>query len=297
MLLIPGLNPRETALLVWAAILLAFVLTKPDVRRSFASTVKVIAGSVFLSVVIVTAVGYSFGTVILLERVGYWENDFIRITVYWFVGVALVTAFSTRRADAHYFRRLLLSNIALAAIVEFIVNLHTFPLPIELVLVPLAFLFVGMQVVAENEPQYTAVKKVVGVCLGLLGLASLSVSLSYVASHLGKVVTSAYAKQLLLPLMLTVFFLPYVYVVRMFTAWQTLLHMTRAGIRGNERLYRFSRSAIIRACGVSLVRVQVFEEEFRGRLWGATEEADVSRVVADFEAVLHARGQVGAPRV
>lgn len=252
--LIPGLNLRGTALLVWAAILLAFVLTKPDVRRSFASTGKVIVGSVFLSAVIVSAVGYSVGTVILLARVGYWENGFIRIAVYWFVGIALVTALSTRRADAHYFRRLVLSNLALAAIVEFIVNLHTFPLPVELLLVPLAFLLVGLQVVAESEPQYAAVRKVVAVSLGLLGLASLSVSLSYVASHFGKVATSVHVKELLLPLVLTVFFLPYIYVVRMFTAWQTLLHMTRAGMPGNDRLYQLSRSAIIRACGTSVRR-------------------------------------------
>jgi hypothetical protein len=242
-----------------------------------------------LSAVIVSAFGYSAGTVLLLQRVGYWENGMIRMAVYWFVGIAIVAVFSTRRADAHYFRRLVLSNLALAAIVEFIVSLHTFPLLVELVLVPLAFLLVGMQVVAENDPQYATVRKVVAACLALLGLASLSVSLSYVAFHFDKVATAAHVKELLLPLLLTVVFLPYLWVLRMFTAWQTLLHMTRAGLHGNDHLYRFSRGAIIRACGASLGRVQLFEGEFRGRLWGATDEAEVSRVVADFRTAWQGR--------
>ena len=88
------------------------------------------------------------------------------------------------------------------------------------------------------------------------------------------IVTAANAKDLLLPLAFSMCFLPYLYALRMVAVCQTMLHMIKFGLRGDERLYRFTRRSIIRACGLSLLRAQVFQERFRGQLWGATTERD-----------------------
>jgi len=286
---IPGLNTRETALIAWAGVLLLFALTKAEVRSSFASTLRLIFGSVFLSSVIVSAAAYAAGTVLLLRRLSYWEGEMTRTAVVWFFGIGIVAVFNTKRTDGRYFRRLVFDNLALAAVVEFIVNLHTFPLPVELVLVPLAFLFVGTQVVAESHPEYAAARKLIATCLTLLGLASLSFSLVYASSHFDQVATAEKVKDFLLPLILTACFLPYLYALRVVVVWQTMLHMIRFNMRENEPLYRFTRRAIVNACGISLGRAQLFEESFRGRLWGADDRADVSRVIAEFRSAWQTR--------
>jgi hypothetical protein len=64
--------------------------------------------------------------------------------------------------------------------------------------------------------------------------------------------------------------------------WQTMLHMIRFGLHDNERLYRFTRRSIIRACGPHLGKAQLFESEFRGRLWGASSEREVSGMMDEF---------------
>jgi len=280
--LILGLNTREAALALWLAALLVFVLTKRDVWNSFGSLLKLILGSTSLSGVIASAVAYVVGIVLLLKDFGYWQNTMVVVAAIWFLGVGVVAVFNTKRTGAGYFRHLLLDNLAVVAVVEFVVNLHTFALPVELVLAPLLFLLVGIQAVSDSSAEYRSAGRVVAAILALLGLASLSFSLDYVVSHFEEVVTFERAKDFVLPLILTSCFLPYLYAVRMFVVWQTMLHMIRAGMHGNDTLYRFSRRAIIRACGVSLGRAQLFAERFRGRLWGVTDEAEVTRVVERF---------------
>lgn len=84
--------------------------------------------------------------------------------------------------------------------------------------------------------------------------------------------------------MLTACFLPFLVGVRYVSVWQAMLHMIRFGLHENDRLYRFARRSIIRTCGMHLGKAQLFESKFRGRLWGASSEAEVARVMDDFRA-------------
>jgi hypothetical protein len=140
-----------------------------------------------------------------------------------------------------------------------------------------------MQALAETNPEHAAAGKLITGCLILLGLAALSFSLVYLASNVTEIATAARVKEFALPLVLTASFMPYLYVARMVTVWQTMLHMIRFGLRENEPLYRFTRRAVIRACGLSLARAQFFEERYRGRLWGASDENEVARLIGKFQ--------------
>jgi hypothetical protein len=280
---IPGLSTRETALVAWVAVFLAFAFTKEDIRSSLGSLLKVIFTSAFLTGVIASAIAYAVATVLLLQKVGYWEGGMAKTAAYWFVGIALVAVSRTKHTDARYFRRFVLDNLALAAVVEFIVNVHTFPLPIELFFVPLSVLLVGVEVVAGGTPEFKAARKPVAWMLALLGGTALAFSVVYIASHFSAVTTTARVKDFLLPLLLSACLLPYLYALRMVTVWQTMLHMTKFGLRGDERLYKFARQSMMRACGFSLARAQVFEERFRGRLWAVTTESEVMQVVTEFK--------------
>src|SRR5215216_5681384 len=130
---LPGLNTRETALAFWLAVFLVFVLSKRDVRRSFGSLSKLIVTSKLLFGVIAGAAAYASGCAYLLDRVGYLEPSMIAIAAVWFA-FALAITFITRNVDASYYRKVLLRNLGAAALIEFVVNVHTFPLPVELVL-------------------------------------------------------------------------------------------------------------------------------------------------------------------
>jgi hypothetical protein len=260
-----------------------FALTKRDVRSSFGGLFKLVFTSVFLGGVIFGAVAYATVTVLVLRYSGYWEPDMTRVAVLWFIGFALIALFKTKNVDAVYFRRLVLHNLGLAVVVEFVANLHTFPLPVELVLVPLALLLVATQAYTESMPDFAPALRVTTWCVTILGVVSLTYSISYLAHHVDEVATAEKIKEFVLPLVLTACFVPFLLGVRYLTVWQTMLHMIRFGLHDNDRLYRYTRRSIIRACGPHLGKAQLFESNFRGRLWGATSEAEVANVMREFD--------------
>jgi hypothetical protein len=69
---------------------------------------------------------------------------------------------------------------------------------------------------------------------------------------LGHLLTTAKTEEFLLPVVLTVVFIPFLVVLRYLVVWQTMLHMIRAGVHGDDALYRLARRSIVRACGTSL---------------------------------------------
>jgi hypothetical protein len=286
---LPGLNTRETALVVWVVGFLLFALTKRDVHHRIWGLLKFTFTSAWLVGALLMAAAWATASIFLLVSLGYWEGSMTKVALLWFVGFALVALFDTKEVDRSYPYRLLLRNLGLAVVVEFVVALHTFPLPIELILVPLAFLLVGMQVIAEGNPEFAPTRKLIAWCLGFIGSASLVFSLVYVAEHFDELATAKEIKEFLLPLVLTACFVPFLIGVRYISAWQSMLAMVRFGLHENDDLYRFARRSIVRACGVNLLKAQFFASSFRGRLWGATSEAEVEGVVKDFQQTWSSR--------
>ena len=183
---IPGLITRETALVVWISGFPVLALTKRDIRRSIAGLIKLVFTSLFVGGPILVAVAYAAGTVLILRHVGYWERDMTKVAVLWFIGFALVALFNTKNVDASYYRHLEL-------------NLHKFPLPLELVLVPMAFLLAGTQAYAEANPQFAAVRTLTAWSLSVLGVLSLAYSIFYLVNNFDEVATAAKIEEFVLP--------------------------------------------------------------------------------------------------
>jgi hypothetical protein len=281
---LPGLNTRETALAIWLAALSLWLLSKPDVRRSLWQVLKTIFGSVFIGGVIAVAAAYSAGIALALRQFGYWNTEMTKLAAVWFVAFALVAVVNTKNVDRSYYRRLLLHNLGIAVIAEFIVKLHTFPLPVEIVFTPVVFILIAVNVYTgvKQTPEYTPVRAATNWLLGLVGVVLLSFGLAYIATHFSQITTVEKAEELLLPFMLTLCFVPFLVGLRFFVVYQTTLHMIRYNLRDNVPLYAFARRSIITGCGFNLGKAQLFEAEYRGRLLGATSHQDVDRVMGEF---------------
>lgn len=290
-----GPYTREAAIALWAVLVVGYAAVKSGGFRSSAgSFLKIVFGSVFLTGLIVGAVGYSVAIVLLLQRVGYWDHEMERTTVLWFLGTALVTSFSTKRKDGRYFRRLVLRNLSMAAVIDYFVNIHPFPFYVWFIIVPVAAMLGGVEALLERDPQGAPALKLTQGLQTVGGLIVISFSLAYVVRHFGSLATMEKGKDFLLPLSLTACFLPFLYVVALFSTFQTILAMIRFRLDDNEQLYRFVRKKIVRAVGLSLDRAQLFESEFRGRLWSAMDEAEVSKVMEAFEQAARERRGPGA---
>ena len=230
--------------------------------------------------VLVTA-SYVAGSVLALRQIGYWEPEMAKRTVVWFLGTAIVGLFNTNRKQSRFFSRLAIHSLSVAFIVEFLSNLHTFPIYVELLLIPLMAFFVAARVVAESEGQYKAAATAFGWVLATFTLTSLSFSLAYAANNIESVTTEQ-LREFLLPFLLTLCLIPLLYLVALFSLYQSMFAMVRLGLRENPLLYPVTRRCIFRICRMSLSRAQLFAEQFRPRLWRLEDEAELTEIVHEF---------------
>lgn len=278
-----SLNTRETAILVWVVVSVAVALSKADLRGSIFGLIKLLTTTRILAGLILAAAVFVAGVALTLRWAGDWESSMTLIAVVWFLSFGVVALFKTNNVDAAYFRHLVLRNLGMAVLVEFIVNLHTFPLPVELVLVPLSILLVLMQVVAAADPNLQSAQRVLAWLVAVPGVIAIVYSAVYFATHVSRVVNAEKGREFFLPFVLTVGFLPVLVLARYFVVWQTMLHMIEAGMEDDPRLDRTTRRLVVGACGLSLAKAQLFESEYRGRLWGTSTTDEVRDTVERFK--------------
>jgi hypothetical protein len=280
---LPDLNPRETATLVWAAVLLAFVLRNRDVRRSAASLGRILFRRPIRTILVAT-MGVATTLVTGLALVGYWRPSMVDETLAWFVGTGVVATFNS--TDSAGLRRLLTRTVALVSIVEFLTNAYTFPLLVELALVPTVFFLIASIRLVQSRREFAAARRpLAGMGVAVI-VGTLTPAMAHVLLHPGQVATTDNAKAFLLPVILTACFLPYLYGVRLLVVRQTTLAMLKHGLQEQPELYRYAKCAVIRLCGISLARAQLFESEFRWRMAAASSHDDLVQVLDDFRVAI-----------
>lgn len=208
-------NTRETAFLIWAGVFLfvVFITSLGELKglgRSLVSILRVGLAWMFLGFI-----PYIAGVLYLLDRIGFWHPGLAFAALFWTVtaGWSLI-AVCIKRETARL-APAALGVISVTVVVEVLVNLKTFSLPIELVLFPVLAFFLIAQTVGEKSRRDDLDPLRQGGERGLTAVGAimfLYVLLSIVTdwSHFDK---SEVLRSLLLPLILTVAAAPYVAVI------------------------------------------------------------------------------------
>jgi hypothetical protein len=134
----------------------------------------------------------------------------------------MVMFFNAHRAvtDPDYFRKALRGTIWLTLILEAVVNLAVFPLAVELIALPILLSVVLLVEVAKTKPEFAQVKTVMEVLLGLFGAAFIARTVHGLVTDFESYATLETLMRLLLPPALTLAFLGYIYLLRLYMIWE-----------------------------------------------------------------------------
>lgn len=281
-LTIPGLTSRETAICVWIAILATYVSRSPGVRSSTLAVLRSIFFEPFIFATICLIVGYTLSAFVILYGLGYWHFTMTPILIVWFFGVGLGALLSQQIPGARYFGHLIMSSIGLTAVVEFLTNLYTFPTPIELILVPIVGLFVASVALASRQPDRKVVVTFLNGCLAIISVTIIVYSVTEIVQNFKFVASAATAEDFLLPLALTLGYLPFIYAFKYVMVMQSMLHMIRYSMRTKPELFPLVRRSILVACGPSVARAHEFDKNFSRFLWDASSSEQVLHVIRVF---------------
>jgi hypothetical protein len=210
------LDSREKAVVIWVAAIVVYGTLKA--RRDIGSPIALLLRTMFhrkMLLLFGSAAGYCVAAVAVAQWAGLWHATAAKETVYWFCtgGITLVgQAVSHAKSPELGFHANLLGRAVRATIViEFLVNLYVFPLPIELVLVPIILLLVMGQVIAAHDASVAAVRKPVDIAVATIGVFLLAYAAGHVIGNLSGLFTRENAETLLIAPALTFAFVPFLW--------------------------------------------------------------------------------------
>ena len=282
------LNNREIASLLWMGVLLGVVLlaARKDggIFRSLGSVLVSFLHPKVLIPLLLYA-GWVLAALIPASILGVWEPGLWVTTVTWFLlsGFGLSFRFSDVIDQPGFFKLALVQLVQSAVIVEFVANLASFTLWIELLLQALVLVFGLVYVVASRDPEHAQVSKLVNGFLVSYGLAAAFWGLSQLVSEWSNFDHGNLLREFLLPIWLTPVALVYVYALAVYAAYETAIVQIRFASKGRILVKQRLAMILRTACRPERLRILRRSGAWRFAHTSGFRDAwnEVGRILAD----------------
>lgn len=271
-------NNREIAL--FACILIAFCwfLINKKTRCSIIGVIKALFEHKILIVTTLMFLYIGLITFILFKS-KLWDYSFIKDTIYWAFGGAFIMFMNindTQKKDS-YFKRKVLENVRLIVILEYVNNLYVFNLITELVTIPIIIFTSLLKAYAEVNNVDVKVQKFINFILALYGLSVLAFSIYHVYIDIDNFITLDNLKHLLLPLVYTILYLPFLYVIGTYMEYELLFVRIDCLLKGNDELIKTLKCRIFLTCNINYHRIMIVSKELK--ILFVTEKSEINNAL------------------
>jgi hypothetical protein len=273
-------STRELSLLLWISVILIAILLVKSIRKSIFAIFRLFFSKQILPVVIALTI-YTLLSVLFLKQVSLWDKSLIKDTVFWFIGFAMVTFFTINKAkDTSFFKTILKECFKWTIFIEFFVNLYTFSLITEIIMLPIIVLFGVTQAVAQTDKKNEAASKLLTNLLAIIGTVYIGYALYKTITAFKDIWTLQNLQTFLLPLLLTVLLLPYFYLVALYMHYQELFITVDFMTNDNSLKAKLKRIIFLTA-NVNLNKLTSIKQKLRkADLYNSTDIHDYIRAIA-----------------
>lgn len=258
-------NNREIALLLWiTVIVLAVLLSK--LRISLVPIIQILTKRMFL--IIFSLIGtYLFGIIFLFKNLEVWQNSNLKDVLFWLFTVGLILVFKINDAKSNaYFKGIFLSAIKWTIILEFVVNLYSFSLFTEIIILPVLVFLAMTQAVAEMDEKHKVVSKFLQNVIAVAGLSIFSYSLYKTVVNFDNVLTFHNLVSFLLPSIITILFIPFVYFLALYSTYESyFIHLDFMTIKKDK--VKEVKKLILRMANINLDKLLRIKKNFEKRVF------------------------------
>ncbi|MDP2238251.1 MAG: hypothetical protein Q8J88_17625 [Bacteroidales bacterium] len=249
-------NTRELAIIVWVLFFIVILLLSKKSKRSDFSLISTFFKLYKWYVILVLYIGLIvFG----LIKLSYWDTTMLKTTIYWTFGGAFVMFFNVDKAieEDKYFWKVFIDCFKLTIIVEFLSNLYSFHIAIELFSIPVLILIGFSMALKSDTKENKIAKSFFGVIYGLYIIVVIIFSIVKISENYSEVFTVVNLKSLLFGSMMTIMFIPFLYFVALFMVYESFLKGKKYILQENSKLYQFLKWKIIKKCHLNLKRIRL----------------------------------------
>lgn len=273
-------NNREIAAAFWLLLVFIFALSKNDVRQSLKKFFKSLLGwKIQASILLMITI--TVGIVLLLEYVNLWNSKLIKDTVIWllFAGIPLYIKWITSKSNKNIFKEIAVQNIKIVLLIEFIVNISTFSLIVELILVPSVTFIVMLNAFAKANNVDPRVEKLINGVQMIIGFFILFFASTQTIENYEQLTTLNTLRAFLLPILLSILSSPFVYFMALGANYGKLFSRLEMGAEKSSKLKVYAKLELIKYCKLSRRKVRKALNMYNFNLMSIQEKQDVDDMI------------------
>jgi len=227
-------STRELAIAFWISIGLIACMFGKSIRQSIFRFIK----SFFawkISVLLLVFFTYTAFCVLIFYKLNFWNITLLKDTIIWTFGFGIVSLINISKAnDTGYFKSMFFDAVKWTIAIVFIINFFTFSLATELIIIPIIVFSVMLQDVASSDSKYKKVENLIKNIFVCFSIFVFLFSLYRTIEKYSELFTIDNLKSLLLPVFLTITFLPFMYLFNLVSKYEDLWVRLRFVIRNDN---------------------------------------------------------------
>lgn len=215
-------NNREIALVFWLISLILFTIFK--LGKGFLKDIFVIVRDLFSRTILTIQLsfwGYLIGIIFLLKYLGLWNLSMMKDTIIFLsiTALMLVMKIATEKNREQSLKTIFADAVKPIIFAEFIMNLESFSLITELIVLPLMMVLYAGAYSNKDKPEQQNIVKGFNLLLGFATIVILGYGIHYLYVNFSILDKKQTIRNFLFPVLITIFFMPYLYGALKYFEW------------------------------------------------------------------------------
>lgn len=278
-------NNRELALGIWLFFVMILLFSSKKIRPSLLNVLKAVFCKKFVIAYIIMII-YTVVITYLMFWIGFWRNFLIKDTIMWFLFTAVITVFRAidKGKDFVFFKKTIKDYIKITLIFEFLVNLYTFSLIGELILIPSIFLIAVCSTILEILPEYQdekskPTKKLFSFLQYALGFFIIVNSIALAIKDINNLGSLNNLRSLALPPIFSILFLVVPYFFALWASYEQIFIRLEFGKKKDRRLIKYIKLRVLLLCNINIKDINTFWRVHGLKLMNVRSKTDVIKVI------------------
>lgn len=204
-----------------------------------------------------------------------WDKTLLKDTIYWAFGGAFILLVNVHKAtgEDNHFKKIIIDSFKLIVVIQFLSNLYAFNLVVELIFLPIILFFSIMSAFAEKKDELKPVKKLSDSLIAIYGIAVLVYSVYHIITDFENIVTTDNLKSFLLSPTLTILYLPFLYSMALFMAYESFLKSTKWILKDNKKAFRYLKWKVFLKCNFSVKKIRMVNKKLH--VYSSIDKAEI----------------------
>ena len=232
-------TPREIATAIWLSVILIFVVCVAG--KSFLKLLRAFTHPAVMSILGVSLL-YIAASIAALFYFDLWEFSNLKTTLFWTfmtasVGVAKASQLAKQQ---NFLAKTFRETLSITIFTEFLMDTYTFNIWVELVLVPFILFLALLLGKAKADTKYQQVSTFLQWVLAIISLIYIGHALFEAIQHYKKMETADTAREIFLPVILSLLFMPFLYLLNLYAVYDEVFGGLNWALRDPE-LRRYAK--------------------------------------------------------